>query len=36
MALDTLADNREAQRLSESLGWRCQNDVTKFYELALD
>jgi GNAT superfamily N-acetyltransferase len=36
MALETLVGNRGAQRLYESLGWRCQNDVTKFYELALD
>ena len=36
MALETLVGNRGAQRLYESLGWRCQNDVTKFYELELD
>jgi GNAT superfamily N-acetyltransferase len=36
MALETLVGNRAAQRLYESLGWRCQNDVTKFYELVLD
>ena len=35
MALETLVGNRKAQRLYESLGWRCQNDVTKFYELDL-
>jgi GNAT superfamily N-acetyltransferase len=36
MALETLVGNRGAQRLYESLGWRCQNDVTKFYELELE
>jgi GNAT superfamily N-acetyltransferase len=36
MALETLVGNRGAQRLYESLGWRCQNEVTKFYELPLD
>jgi GNAT superfamily N-acetyltransferase len=36
MALETLVGNAGAHRLYESLGWRCQNDVTKFYALDLD
>ena len=36
LSLETLVGNSGAQRLYESLGWHCQNDVTKFYELALD
>ncbi len=35
LALETLAGNTDAQRLYESLGWRCENETTRFYTLAV-
>jgi len=35
LELQTLAGNRGARRLYESLGWVCQNEGTRFYTLDL-
>jgi GNAT superfamily N-acetyltransferase len=36
LMLETLAGNTGAQRLYESLGWRCENDRARFYILTVD
>jgi GNAT superfamily N-acetyltransferase len=35
LALETLVGNTGAQRLYESLGWRCENDTSRYYTLVL-
>jgi ribosomal protein S18 acetylase RimI-like enzyme len=35
LTLETAAPNRQAQRLYESLGYRCENDEVRFYTLEL-
>jgi GNAT superfamily N-acetyltransferase len=35
LALETLVGNAGARRLYESLGWRCENEGSRFYTLAV-
>jgi GNAT superfamily N-acetyltransferase len=35
LSLETLAGNTGAQRLYESLGWRCENEGSRFYTLVV-